>query len=83
MASNAVPALAEPSVVAPVVVDLGKTKASRIKDLKRGGGKLVEEVQYAANQVMASFGDSAKGKVFVPIVLVYKKKSRRRNPFAI
>jgi hypothetical protein len=83
MAANAVAPQSETITVAPVVVDLGKTKKSRIKDLKRGGGKLVNDVQYATNQVIAGLGDSAKGKVFVPVVLIYRQKSRRRNPFAI
>ena len=65
----------------PVVIDLGKTKAKRIKDLKRGGGRLMQEVMEATNQIRASFGEQATNVEFIPIVLVYKKKSRRRNPF--
>jgi hypothetical protein len=65
----------------PVVIDLGKTKNSKIKDLKRGGGKLMAEIFEATNQVRATFGAAAETKEFIPIVLIYKKKSRRRNGF--
>jgi hypothetical protein len=67
--------------IKPVVIDLGKTKASRIKDLKRGEGKLMQEVCDVADQVRASLGADAANKELIPIVLVYKKKTRRRNAF--
>ena len=83
METKAITAQSETATVAPVVIDLGKTKTKRVKDLKRGSGKLIDEVQYATNQVIASLGDNAKGKVFVPVVMVYRKKRRRRNPFGL
>ena len=35
----------EPQVVTPVVVDLGKVRRKHVKRLKRGEGKLAEEVR--------------------------------------
>jgi uncharacterized protein DUF6200 len=58
----------------PVVVSLGKQSRKRIRSLKRGKGKLVDEVNSVVDQVRASFGDGADGKVFVPVVVVYRRK---------
>jgi hypothetical protein len=66
-------------VVPPIVVDLGKTKRSRIKDLKRGRGKLVDEVQDVMTRVRDDLGSSADGKQLIPIVIVYKRKTKKRR----
>jgi hypothetical protein len=63
--------------VAPIVVSLGKESRKRIRQLKRGRGKLVDEVAHVMDQVRTSFGDHAEGKVLVPVVLVYRRKRRR------
>ena len=71
--------------VVPIVVDLGKRKGSRIKQLKKGDGKLVSEVQEALAEVRDGLGAQAASKELVPIVVVYKKKvkggGRMRLPF--
>jgi hypothetical protein len=72
--------------IAPIVIDLGKKKRKRIKDLKRGRGSVAREVLEATAQVRESFGDAASDKEFVPIVVVYRKKRkggkmRFPNPF--
>ncbi|HEX8501800.1 MAG TPA: hypothetical protein VF659_14550 [Pyrinomonadaceae bacterium] len=83
MATILAPSLATTSVevtgVAPIIVDLGKVKKRRIKDLKRGRGRLVDEVSNVLNQVSAGLGDEAGNKQLVPIVLIYKKKNRGRG----
>ena len=63
--------------IAPVIIDLGKEKKGRIKDLKRGRGRLLAEVAAVLNEVRASLGDDAGNKQLVPVVLIYKKKNRR------
>jgi Family of unknown function (DUF6200) len=63
--------------VAPVVVSLGKQRRKRIRQLKRGRGKLMREVAQVLDQVRGSFGDHAEGKLLVPVVLVYRQKRRR------
>lgn len=66
-------------VVPPIVVDLGKTRRRRIKDLKRGRGKLVDEVQDVMTRVRDDLGPSADGKQLIPIVIVYKRKTKKRR----
>lgn len=73
------PAFHDNNVTAPVVVDLGKTKRSRIKALKRGRGRLMEEVAEVVEDVRGEMGAAADGKHFIPIVLVYKRKTRRKG----
>lgn len=63
--------------VAPIVVDFGKEKPKRIKQLKRGEGKLTREVLDAVAHVKQSLGAEAEGKELVPVVVVYKKKAKR------
>jgi hypothetical protein len=71
------PTIASAQAVAPIVVSLGKERRKRIRQLKRGRGKLMDEVAQVVNQVSANFGDRAEGKVLVPVVLVYRQKRRR------
>jgi len=65
---------------APIVVDFGKEKAKRIKQLKRGEGRLTREVLEAVAHVKSSLGVEGEGKDFVPVVVVYKKKLKKRGP---
>jgi hypothetical protein len=66
----------------PIVLDLGKKKRKAIKDLKKGRGKLVEEVQAALSQMQASLGAEAEGKMILPVVVVYREKRKvPRTPF--
>lgn len=72
----------EPQVVTPVVVDLGKVRRKHVKRLKRGEGKLAEEVLDVVDEVVEELGDELEGATLVPIVMVYerkRKKSRRRR----
>ena len=63
----------------PVIIDLGKQKPRALKSLKKGEGKLWEEVLEVVEEVKTMLGPDADGKVLVPIVLVYREKSRRRR----
>ena len=76
-------ASSELEVTPPMVVDLGKQRRSRIKDLKRGRGKLMDDVHNVVDRVVAEFGDQANGKQFIPVVIVFRKKSRRRRKAAL
>ena len=67
------------SVLAPIVMDLGKTKKKKIKRLKRGRGALLDDVHQAISMVKSRQGEALKGKACVPIVLVYKKKKKKRK----
>jgi hypothetical protein len=75
------------AVTQPIIVDLGKQRPKRIKQLKRGRGKLWNEVVDVIEEVSAQLGDEVDGKTIVPVVMVYRKKSKRRSvnpllPFA-
>lgn len=65
-------------VNAPIVIDVGKASRRKIRDLEKGCGPIVTDVQDAVTEVTASLGEQAEGKQFVPVVLIYRKK-RRRN----
>jgi len=69
----------EPIVNAPVVLDIGKASRKSVRELKAGGGKLLADVQDALIQVTTSLGDQAEGKQFVPVVLLYRRRARRRK----
>jgi hypothetical protein len=60
----------------PVVIDLGKTDRKQIKALKKGSGKLKEEVIEATAGVKSRLGADADGKELLPIVVIYKRKRR-------
>ena len=63
----------------PIIVSLGKQRRKRIRDLKRGTGKLMDEVDGVVEQVRAGLGDEEKDTKLVPIVLVYRQKQKRRK----
>jgi Family of unknown function (DUF6200) len=69
--------------IAPVVVDLGKEKTKTLRALKKGEGKLMEEVARVVEEVRAKSAELA-GKELVPVVMIYRrkaKKSRSMLPF--
>jgi hypothetical protein len=61
----------------PIVVDMGKKSRKQIKNLKRGKGRLVDDVAAVVDEVKANWGSNSAGKEFVPVVIVYRKKSKR------
>ena len=63
----------------PVIIDLGKQRASTLKELKKGEGKLWDEIFDVVDEVKEMLGDEANGKVLIPIVMLYKEKSRSRR----
>lgn len=67
-------------VAAPIIINLGKQRRKRIKDLKRSRGVLFDEVLETVAQVNGQLGADAAGKVLVPVVLIYRER-RRSNPF--
>lgn len=77
MAEESVKTSAE--MTQPVIIDLGKQKRSALKDLKRGEGKLWDEVFDVVEEVKEMLGGEADGKVFVPVVMLYEERSNRRR----
>ena len=64
---------------APIIIDLGKRRRKVIKELKRGSGKAMDEVEQALAEVRASLGAEGANKEIVPVVLIYRQKSRRKR----
>lgn len=62
----------------PIIIDLGKQKASNLKELKKGEGNLWDEIFEVVDEVKDMLGEEAEGKVLIPIIMLYKQKSRRR-----
>jgi hypothetical protein len=68
----------------PIVIDLGKVKRKSIKELKRGEGPLLAELDQVVANVRESLGPDAAGKELVPLVVLYRpKRKRRRNIFGL
>jgi len=65
----------------PVVVDLGKVPRKRVKQLRRGRGPLVGEIEEVVEDVRQQLGDEADGKSVLPIVLLYRSKPKRKKRF--
>ena len=63
----------------PVIIDLGRQKRRALKNLKQGEGKLWEEVLDVVEEVKDLLGTDAEGKVLVPVILIYRERSRRRR----
>lgn len=61
----------------PIIIDLGKQKAKKLKALKKGEGKLWDEVFDVMEEVKDMLGDEADGKLLVPIIMIYEKKAKR------
>jgi len=69
---------------APIVVNLGKKTKKAIKKLKKGEGKMVEEIQLAMSEVRARLPEADKGKLLVPVVMFCERKpdAKSKLPFS-
>jgi len=67
------------TTITPIVIDLGKKKRKQIRALKRGSGKLMDEVAEVLNQVRGDLGPDVELKHLVPVVMVYRQKDKRRG----
>ncbi|GAB4579389.1 MAG: hypothetical protein Fur0022_21270 [Anaerolineales bacterium] len=65
-------------VMTPVIVNLGKKKKKTIKRLKRGKGPAMDEVLDVIEQVQVTLGAQADGKLILPVVVIYRQKTRNR-----
>ena len=66
-------------VVSPIVIDLGKTKRKHIKRLKRGEGKIMDEVVDVMDEIVDVLGEEVDGKTLVPVIIVYEEKSKQKR----
>jgi hypothetical protein len=63
----------------PIVIDLGKRKSKAIKDLKKGKGKVWDDVFTIIEEVKETLGEDSNGKVILPVVIIYQKKTKRQS----
>jgi hypothetical protein len=63
----------------PIVIDLGKRKRKRIKQLKQGRGPLAADVEETMAEMVRQLGEKAGGKEFVPVVVVFERKPKKRR----
>jgi hypothetical protein len=67
----------------PIVVNLGKKTKKAIKKLKKGEGKMVEEIQLAMNEVRSRLPEGEKNKPLVPVVMFVERKMKKSKlPFS-
>jgi hypothetical protein len=59
----------------PILIDLGSRSKKAIKDLKRGEGWLLEEVEETLEDVRQSLGGEYTGEL-LPVLLVYRRKEK-------
>jgi hypothetical protein len=82
--TTSTPAPQMPPIYGPYIVDLGKASKRAIRALKRGEGKLQDEVEDALAKVVTEhLKDSDKGKPVIPIILIYRKRRRRSSAAAL
>ena len=62
-------------VRATTVLDAGKLKRKTIKALKRGKGRIMEQVDEIANEASAT----ADGRTLLRLVILVQKQPRRRG----
>ena len=63
----------------PIVLDLGKQRRRRIKDLRRGEGKLMDEVNASIDELRTAGALAADAQAVVIIVREKRRKMRGLN----
>ena len=64
----------KPEVLTPVIVDLGKQKAKDVKQLLKGKGRLLDEVNECIEELRKS---GAISNAVQPVILLVKRKAKR------
>jgi hypothetical protein len=66
-------------VAAPIVVDLGRTRAAKIRQFGNGAGQLVDDIEEVMRLVRLDAGPQDPSRVFIPVVAVYTRVDGGRN----
>ena len=66
-------------VIDPIIINMGKQKRKRIKNLMKGRGRLWLELEEVIEEVGDVLGDELDGKAVLPIVLIYRRKPKRKK----
>jgi hypothetical protein len=73
------PARAATETAPPVVLELGKQRRKRIKELRRGQGKLMDEVLASIEELRTAGALGADAQAVVVVVREKKRKLRGLN----
>src|SRR4051812_45025909 len=80
-AAATAPASKEPAgnveTVEATVIKVGKQRKRRIRQLKRGEGRLAQKVDMTLGQVTSMLGAELEGKKVIPVILLYREKTSR------
>ena len=63
----------------PVIVNLGSARRKRIKELKRGTGKLMDRVRNAVDVAAADLSREGDTNKLLPVVVLYRRKDSERK----
>ena len=64
------------TIPSPIVVDLGRQKAKAVKRLRKGEGKLIDEVNNTINELRMAGTISATAQA---VIVVVREKARNKN----
>ena len=62
----------------PIVVDIGKQRRKRVKQLRKGGGKLMDEVHAAIGELRRSGSISGSAQ---PVIVIVRERPRKMRGF--
>lgn len=62
----------------PIIIDLGKQKPEKLRDLKDGEGELWDEVLEVIQEAKEMLGAEAQGKLLIPLIMIYEKRGAPR-----
>jgi len=65
-----------PGIPSPVIVDLGSKSKKAIRKLKKGRGKLMDDVEDAIEQVRSNLPEGDRQKQIIPVLVIYRRKRR-------
>jgi hypothetical protein len=70
---------AEAETLSLTFLSVGKKKKRALKDLKRGRGRLMDEVEQTLEEVRDGLGSSASSKEIVPVIIIFRQKQKRKR----
>jgi hypothetical protein len=64
------------NITPPIVADLGSARKEEIKELRSGGGPMVDDIREAIRHVREDVELAGTKRIFVPVVVVYTPGGR-------
>jgi hypothetical protein len=68
-----------PMSVQPIILDAGRRTRRMIKALKRGRGRLMDEVEEVIQEYRARLSTDVENVQLVPLIMLYRTKVQRRS----